>query len=543
MPAATLKAWIPVTTNGVALTAANDTLTELSRSVDLRQTTHIRVQQMHQGYPVFGADAIVHVPATQGGNRSLRNIAASPGPTTKMNGVIYQDLNADLQNTPPGVFEKSQADKAAAQALELARKTYGESETKVNTSKLMVYIDHNKKAHWVFMVNVYMNAVTVHEVPANPVYLLDAQTFEVYQSWNDIKTASTVVKGGGVGGNPKTGVMNYDGRPTDPAPLNVTRTTIIGAGGICALQNENANVFNGRSASAVVKYFCNQTNATHNSVYWRTDSDAANGGFSPVNDALYAGTVVQNLYKSWLGVPMLKTANGQPMVLNVYAHYGKNWENAAWDPNTQQVHLGDGADMFYPLTSVGILAHEVSHGFTSQHSDLIYSDQSGSMNEAFSDMSAQAAEFFSNGTNSWQIGPEVVKENNVALRYLDTPSKDCQPGKLPGDGCSIDDASQYDYLVQMAGKYSDNEDDRQGYIVHLASGVYNHAFYLLATTPGWDTKKAFLVMAQANSHYWTKTSSFDQGACGVVQAAKDFNYAPADVQNAFQKVGVDTKSC
>jgi len=28
-----------------------------------------------------------------------------------------------------------------------------------------------------------------------------------------------------------------------------------------------------------------------------------------------------------------------------------------------------------------------------------------------------------------------------------------------------------------------------------------------------------------------------------VQAAKDFNYAPADVQNAFQKVGVDTKSC
>ena len=53
--------------------------------------------------------------------------------------------------------------------------------------------------------------------------------------------------------------------------------------------------------------------------------------------------------------------------------------------------------------------------------------QSGGMNEAFSDMAAQAAEVYAYGVgkNSWQIGPEIFKEKNKALRYMDMPSKDC----------------------------------------------------------------------------------------------------------------------
>ncbi len=57
--------------------------------------------------------------------------------------------------------------------------------------------------------------------------------------------------------------------------------------------------------------------------------------------------------------------------------------------------FGDGASYFYPLVSLDVSAHEVSHGFIEQNSNLIYSGQSGGINEAFSDMAGEAAEFYS----------------------------------------------------------------------------------------------------------------------------------------------------
>ena len=38
--------------------------------------------------------------------------------------------------------------------------------------------------------------------------------------------------------------------------------------------------------------------------------------------------------------------------------------------------FGDGATTFYPLVSLDVAAHEVSHGFTEQNSGLVYSGQS-----------------------------------------------------------------------------------------------------------------------------------------------------------------------
>jgi pseudolysin len=141
-------------------------------------------------------------------------------------------------------------------------------------------------------------------------------------------------------------------------------------------------------------------------------------------------------------------------------------------------------------------------------------------------MAAQAAEIYAYGKNSWQIGPEIFKAEDEALRYMDQPSKDCK-GKKPGNWCSIDDASQY----------------RNGIDVHFSSGVYNHFFYLLGTTEGWDVRKAFDVMVQANSSYWTSNVDFAKGACGVIKAAKDLKYNVDDVKAAFAGVKIDTSAC
>ena len=76
------------------------------------------------------------------------------------------------------------------------------------------------------------------------------------------------------------------------------------------------------------------------------------------------------------------------MSLTMRVHYKKNYENAFWDG--RQMTFGDGATRFHPLVCLDVTAHEVSHGFTQQNSNLRYKYQSGGMNEAFSDMSGES---------------------------------------------------------------------------------------------------------------------------------------------------------
>jgi pseudolysin len=79
--------------------------------------------------------------------------------------------------------------------------------------------------------------------------------------------------------------------------------------------------------------------------------------------------------------------------------------------------------------------------------------------------------------------------------------------------------------------------------VHFSSGIFNRAYYLLATTPDWNAKKAFDVMVQANVNYWTSTTSFQAAACGVIKATRDYKYDVDAVVKAFSTVGLDTSSC
>lgn len=546
-PVSLLKNYVvsPSRIRSMAASANNaDQVKETTRALDSKNNTHIRMQQYHQGFPVWGADSVVHVPASR--SRMLLTLAAVPeSAKSTMNGTMYQGLDADLQGTPAFVFNSAQADKAVNEARRLAKARFGAEEAEVNQSQLMVYVDDKNKAHWAFLVSLYLDKTGEHQVPAKPVYIMDAVSFNLYKSWNDMKTEDMQhVNGGGFGGNPKMGKIVYDGLAKDLVALDIERD-----GNTCYLQNNDVQIYDYRKGGMwqhgkLVKFDCAAQDGQHNNVFWDGSMDPANGGYSPDNDALYAGTIVQHMYQQWYGIPMLANKNGKPMLLKMYTHYGHDWENAEWDDQKKEIHLGDGADWAYPLTSLGVIAHEVSHGFTSQHADLIYADQSGSMNESFSDMAAQAAEAFATGNNKWQIGPEVVKKEGGVLRYMDQPSKGCLPGKSAGQQCSIDSASQYQALVS----YAENDlelygDMKQSYIVHLASGVYNRAFYLLATSDGYDVKKAFEVMLHANSFYWTKHTNFQSGACGVMHSIKDLGYDPVPAKAAFEKVGIDVNGC
>ncbi len=507
---------------------------EISRAVDVTQKLHVRIQEMYKGYPVFGADAVVHVP---NGSHLLHAglMELAKNNDTTMNGIFYDDLSTDLANTPAVVFTKEQAQTALQQAILANQQKMGGTPTVTNQqSNLIVYIDENNKAHWAFKVSFDASPIKAGEIPSQPIYIMDAVSFKIYEEWNDMKTTDLDnVFGGGFGGNEKMGKLVYDGLKGHLGKLAIQRDAATAS---CYLQNNEVKIkkctssdFFGQCLKSVdFTTPCAATDPDHNNVYWNGDTDAVHGGYSPSNDALFNGKVIKSLYKDWYKLNVLENKKDKtPMLLTMVVHLPM--DNAYWDGKT--MNFGDGVAWFYPLTSLGVAAHEVSHGFTQQHSNLLYRGKSGGMNESFSDMAAQAAEYYAYGKVSWQIGPEIVKDEATigkALRWMDKPSKDCR-GAKPGPGvrCSLDDAKQY----------------VKGVNVHCSSGVYNRFFYTLANKKNWNPKIAFQVMVQANAHYWTANTDWERGACDVVHAAKDFGYDVKAVKQAFDVVKVNYRNC
>ncbi|EKE76739.1 M4 family metallopeptidase [Gallaecimonas xiamenensis] len=418
-----------------------------------------RIKQRFMGVEVFGL--------------SMAADMDTMGIYHNLTGQYVEGLEGDLADVKPAFNEK------AAQAKAVAY--HGLATPERGKTSLFIWLDEEQKAHLVYLVDQFVGG----DEPRRPMTIIDAHSGEVLKSWDQLAFQDAT----GPGGNQKTGQYFYG---TDFGYLDVDSN--------CRMDNTNVttvNMNNSTSGGSVFQFTCPEN--TYKSV---------NGAYAPLNDAHYFGGVIFNMYSDWLQTAPLT------FKLTMRVHYGNSYENAFWDGSAMT--FGDGGSTFYPLVSLDVSAHEVSHGFTEQNSGLIYSGQSGGINEAFSDMAGEAAEFYMKGSNDWMVGAEIFKGSG-ALRYMDQPSR---------DGSSIDNASDY---------YS-------GMDVHYSSGVYNRAFYLIANSSGWDTRKAFELFALANQVYWNASSDYDDAACGVVQAATDLGFSVADVQTAFTTVGVDS-SC
>lgn len=491
------------------------TLTEIQSDIDFHQTKHIRLQETVSGYPIWGADIIIHIP--HGINKRFHDIMSSrPDPAIFMNGIFYKELDTDLKSKPHTIFNHVQSDKSLQQGILNFLTKHPHSQTLTQQqAREIVYIDHNQQANWAYLVSFV--TTSDNGLPMNPTYIIDALSLKIYQEWDNIKTLSKTT-GGGFGGNEKTGQFSYDGTKNNLPALDIQRND---TNQTCYLANSDVTVLDANHDSSIIHFKCNTPNHTHGNVYWNASHDAINGAYSPSNDALFIGKIVKDMYQKWYGIPVL-VKNGKPMMLNMLVHF--KIDNAFWDG--QQMTFGDGIELFYPLVSLGVGAHEISHGFTQQHSNLVYYGQSGALNESFSDMASQAAIYYSTQKNNWQIGDDILKAKNKALRYMDEPTKDCADKQFDGE-CSISNLSEY----------------RDGLDVHHSSGIFNKFFYLISTSKGWDTQKAFNMMVHSNQHYWTSTSTFIDAACGVMQAAEDYHYSVPDVKRAAKQVGIDLGQC
>jgi Zn-dependent metalloprotease len=451
-----------------------DELRAVSNRVDQNGIIHSRYQQYFKGIPVFSKQVTVHYRS----DGSIRNIT----------GQIIRNIQNDITNissTNTIAEALSQAKANQAQLTpDITGRLYGNE-----SSRQVVYVGSQNTAKLAFHVSYFASAENA--APTRPNYILDANTLHVLEYWDAL---AHVAIGTGSGGNARVGAYEYG---IDKGFMDVT----IGADGItCILENSAVKTINANH-----RIYTGDTKAAHSFLCPQNTVESINGAYSPLNDAHYFGNVVNNMYQDWYNIPALSFQ----IVFNV--HYSRYYSNAFWTGKT--VVIGDGHYLRYPFTVLDMIAHEVSHGFTDEHSNLIYNEQSGGMNEAFSDIAGTAAKYYARGITDWYYGAELVKDTTKSLRYMNNP---------PLDGKSIDHAA--DYVVGM--------DE------HDSSGVYNKAFYLLATSNGWDIKKAFDVMVNANRTYWTPSSTFDQGACGVFSAAADLAYPTADVFAAFSNVGV-----
>jgi Zn-dependent metalloprotease/PKD repeat protein len=444
-------------------------LVVLTESKDADGTSHVRYQQTFRGIPIFGEQVIVSSRAN--------------GDVKSLFGRKVDGLAREL---PSGValVGKAKALSAAKSAALGSREASMKIERE--DARQMIFIGDDNRAHMSYVVSFFADTI-LGGSPTRPFVILDAQNGKVLKQWDGLTTA---LSGTGPGGNTKTGQYEWgSGGKYGFLDVGVSGTT-------CTMNNtgvKTVNLNGGTTGTTAFAYTCP-----------RNTVKTINGGYSPLNDAHYFGGVITQMYPAYTGY------NALSFQLVMRTHYSSAYENAFWDGATMS--FGDGATTFYPLTSVDVAGHEVSHGFTEQHSNLTYSAQSGGINEAFSDMGGEATEFYWKGSNDFLVGPEVFKGAG-ALRYMSNP---------PQDGGSIDNAANYTSTMD----------------VHYSSGVYNKAFWKLATTAGWTTPKAFQVFARANALYWTASTTYNSGACGVQTAATDLGYAVADVTAAFTLVGV-----
>ena len=447
-----------------------DGVTTLSTKTESNGRTYERLQQTYQGLKVFGEHIIM--------------VRDENGNVVHMNGGLIEGIQADMDTGfVPGVHPALDA----SQAMSIARKNSGVQSIvtpsfRNESNELMIYFDDDSGvARLVYVINYIVEADQGQGEASRPFFIIDAHSGEIIKTWNGLTTREAT----GPGGNQKTGQYEYG---TDYPTFEVDDSCRMTTADV-----ETINLNGATSGGSIHQFTCP-----------RNTVKEINGAYSPLNDAHFFGIEVFKMYDEWFNTAPLNTK------LRLRVHYSSNYENAFWDGS--QMTFGDGASYFYPLVDINVVSHEVSHGFTEFNSGLVYENQSGGINEAFSDMAGEAAEYFMTGSNDFYVGAAIIK-NGTALRYMQNP---------PDDGSSIGHADDY----------------YDGIDVHHSSGVYNKAFYLLATSNGWNTKKAFEVFVRANQLYWTPNTDYDDGACGVESAAGDLGYDTASVTSAFSQVGV-----
>ena len=219
------------------------------------------------------------------------------------------------------------------------------------------------------------------------------------------------------------------------------------------------------------------------------------------------------------------------------AHYKRNYNNAGWN-GTQMVYGdGDGTTFINFSGDLDVVGHELSHGVTEATSNLIYQNESGALNESFSDMMGTAIEYDYYGASYaglWTLGEDIGPE-----------------GSPYADGLrSLEDPTIYGDPTHYADRYTGTSDNGG---VHTNSSISNHWFYLLVNGgQNADSNRASGTNVQgigfeaAEDIVYLGFTALTAGADFCDARASTIAVAgnnDANVADAWDEVGVDEVLC
>jgi Zn-dependent metalloprotease len=214
----------------------------------------------------------------------------------------------------------------------------------------------------------------------------------------------------------------------------------------------------------------------------------------------------------------------------------KQWLNAFWTPRRRQMVYGQvlhGSSLRSLAVNLDVVGHEMFHGVTNDTSRLEYLNESGALNESYSDIfGILISNFDKPDIAKWdfQLG-ENLTANDRPLRDLRKPSLFNQPEHM--------------------SKFKVTPSDSGG--VHTNSGIHNFAAFKIITAR--DSQKRFVFKPNelaamfyiALTQQLTRQSGFSASRRGVTLAAQTlFRNAPpatlkarvAVIAKAFSDVGI-----
>ncbi|MGW6793902.1 M4 family metallopeptidase [Streptomyces chartreusis] len=433
---------------------------------DADGTTHTRYERTYSGLPVLGGDLVVH-------DKSGRTTV------TKAN-------KADL--APATLSPKITAAGAAGKALEVSKKAEVKGSETERAPRLVVWAGSGKPVlAWETVVEGKQEDGTPSELQV----VTDAATGK------QLLAAEKVHTGSGTG--------QYAGEVQLGTTLSGSTYQLVDP-----------------DRAGQKTYDLNQGTSGTGTLF--TDDNDVWGDGLPSNrqtagvDVAFGAAATWDYYKETHGRNGIRNDG---VAAYSRAHYGNNYVNAFWQDSCFCMTYGDGSGNTHPLTALDVAAHEMSHGVTAATAGLVYSGESGGLNEATSDIFAAAVEFYEDlpaDPADYLVGEKIdINGNGTPLRYMDKPSK---------DGASRDNWSS----------------TLGGIDVHYSSGPANHFFYLLSEGSGAKTvngvsydsptydgqsvtgigiQNAAAIWYRALTTYMTSTTNYAGARTATLSAAAD----------------------
>lgn len=286
---------------------------------------------------------------------------------------------------------------------------------------------------------------------------------------------------------------------------------------------------NNCQATDIYVYNCNGGGASNtyytdaNNSWTQTSAIQAQWGAKMVYDYYFN----EHSRQSWDG-------SAGDMIAYNNAYIGEN--NACWGctGNSTIFYAGNTSSASDDWNTNDIMGHEFTHGVTQDEAGLVYSNESGALNESFSDIFGEMVESWSEGINDYLVGAD-----RGAIRSFIDPN-------------DYNDPDTYKGTFWYTGSA-----DHGG--VHTNSGVQNHWFYLLSEGgTGVNDKgekynvaaitrfKARLIAYRSLAFYLTSSSQYIDARKGALEAAYDLYGGCSPeiiaVGDAWHAVGVESQS-